>query len=172
MIGRNVTFMAFAAVALAACHHSVVPNYDQLELHRSSAQALVLLNGGDSPLLVQPQGDGDGPLTIPAGGTVRIGFEVLSVIEIEVPEGGTRFQTVEGTARNIVENTAPAGYLSQTDIDATLRVGEADALPEKRRFALAGCPGGGWEAGPAGGRDHSFDLAVPPLPGIPWRLCP
>ena len=171
MIARATTTATLVITALAACAHEI-PNPDQLELHRSAPQTLVLQNGGDRPLVVQPQTVGKAPLTVPQGGTARIGFEVLSVVHIELSKGGTRFRVVDGTSRNIIDRTDPAGYLKQTGSDATLRIGATDALPDEWRFALSGCPRGGWEGRPAPARDHAIDLANPPLPGVPSRICP
>ncbi len=163
--------MTLSIGMLAACSHEI-PNPDQLELHRSAAQTLVLRNSGDGALIVQPQVEGLAPLTVPNGGAAQIRFEVLSVVQIKILEGSTRFRVVKGTGRNIVDDTDPVGYLKQSDIDASLRIGAVDALPSEWRFSLSECPQGGWEKRPAPIREHVIDIANPLLPGVPSRICP
>ena len=171
MTARAGLALALVFTALSACN-GVVSNVDQLVLHNSKPQTLVLQNGGDRPLLVQAQTGVGPPLPVAAGGSVSIKFEVLSVIQIAVPEGGTRFRVIDGTSRNIVEATNPSGYLRQTGGDAILRIGPAGAPADEHRLSLKNCPNGGWEKGPAPGHERTIDIARPPLPGVPSRICP
>ena len=170
---KTALFTVFALALLAGCG-TTIPPVDELEHFRSKTQTLVLENRGNETLLIVSQSGNRDPLRVPAGGAVRITFVVLTVAELVLREGQTRYQVVGGSARNLIEDSTPSGYLAQPALDATLRVGVlgTGAPPDERRYALNDCRNGDWSAGPAPAKEHSIDIANPPLPGIPGRICP
>ena len=125
-------------------------------------------------LLIVPQSGDPDPLRVPAGGAVRITFVVLTVAELALSEGQTRYEIVGGSERNLIEDSEPSGYFAQPALDATLRVGVlgTGTPPDESRYVLNDCRNGGWSAGPAPAKEHRIDIANPPLSGIPKKICP
>ena len=165
----------FAIALLVGCEttHKRVPELEQI---RSEVQTLILENSGTETLLImaQDRSDDRNPLQIPPSGAARITFSVLTVVELELREGRTRYEIVAGTERNLIESTDPPGYVGQPDLDATLRVGVSGHTdpPDERRYTLNDCRNGGWHTRAAAAQEHRIDISNPPLPGIPSRICP
>lgn len=162
-----------AAMALAAVACVSTPNRAQLKLHRSATQLLVFENSGAETLYVYPQkNESAPPLPVPPGGDARIEFVVLSIADIQIPEGETRYEQIPGTTQNLVLGLDSAGYIYRSGPEAILRVGASEELKRPWRLSVDRCPGSGWTDGKAPPARHTIDLAAPPLPGVPSRLCP
>lgn len=167
---RLVVVLCGAAL-LAACEHIIVPRVERVELHRSAAQHLVLENGDDRPVSIEPTTEDATPLQIAPGSDLTFDFVVATVAQVApVPEQPWR-AVIEGTETNDAIMIEPEGYMRQSGPDLVLLVGLADEPPTERRFSLQ-CGLAGWAAEPAAEAVHTFDLSRPPPAGVPERICP
>lgn len=102
----------------------------------------------------------------------QIDFEIASTVSAERAEDMSWLVIAPGGAWNAVMALDPVGYLTQPDLDAALTIRTGEGTAEQRRFALMSCPASNWVDAAAPEVDHFIDLAAPPLPGVPVRICP
>jgi hypothetical protein len=172
LISMRTLIIVVAPFLLSSCGYTIVKSPIQVELQRSSPQTIVFENTGENTIALVPTFSTAEAILIDPGASTTIEVAIASIRSTRRADDVPWLQADASPPWNVIVGPSPEGFLGQADLDAVVNVRVGDQPPEERRISLSSCGGGDWVDRPADPASHVIDLANPPLPGVPVRLCP
>ena len=151
-----------AATVVAACEKRMIPSFEQVELHRSGHQSLVITNLANRTILLLPTTPGQKNIEIPSSGQWTIQFTVVTSVSRD--HDGI---DIAGSKHNDVEAVDRVRYLTLNGADWVLTAGPPEDSWEHRLF-FGDC----WFSGTAPPGSHNLEIASPPVSAVPIHICP
>lgn len=159
-----------AILVLVGCNG--VPPVSLLENSTSQQQMLELLNDGNETLIIYPQEQGLPELRLNQGKSAKFTFVVIELVKIKKREDNGRYRREPGSELLVFGNISPQGYLVQTDLDATLKIGSDGKEYSTHRFTVNDCPGNGWKDYRIKSTMHKISAFDRKRTLIEERICP
>lgn len=177
-----------AVLLVAGCYGGEYPHINEVVLHQSERQTVLIRNPFPEEIrLIEPidpdpslwgqlqqyeEGRVDTAIPIPPGGAYRLPFHVVTVTD-DPPERDLVIPTTEAPVSYLREDKLPRepGYLVQNGPTIRMLVERAGLPPTEVLLSLYGCPETAWADGPAREAMHLV-IADQPVPYRPQVICP
>ncbi len=174
-IGLQLGFLAASFLALTGfVYDRPYPHVNQVEIHRSAPQILVLRNTSSVPVrLYASDRDSTASLIVSPGADKRFEFTVVTVIDgaskngVAVPGSGN----VPSQPVNYVVEPMEPFFLQPQSVDILLGVEPDGEDRRTMRLTLYGCSSRHWAEAPAPRAFHYVNISQVRY-GFPAVLCP
>ena len=160
---KMVFAIVFVATLLAGCGClRTIPHFDQVEVHRSGTQSLILASATGQSVHLVPAVPNEPTVEIPPDGQRTLRFVVVTT-ESRDDNGAA----ISGANHNRIEPAGGTRFLTSYGADWVLIAGP---LPDPWRHELFF--GDCWFPAPARAATHRLEVSGPPVPGLPIHICP
>lgn len=143
------------------------PDVYQVELHRSEAQTLRLVNNHPGPIVVHSS-DGAHHVRLETGATLDVEFMVISIADLHLAESDPWY-LIQNTTTNYANESGRIRFMKTSGTDVELDIKLANGQPDPLRLSLQNCPRR-WEDTRAQAGIHMVNARA--MAGVPLRLCP